>query len=145
MANGFGAPIAVVAKKRVAIDQSQALALEGDVAGKTVVLVDDIINTGVTAVEAAKKALANGAACVVACFTHPVLSEGAVALLEKSPIEKVWVGDTIRLDGIDLGKKISVVSIKKMVDDFPPFVAGNGEIPNVSPGQGFKFHINIVG
>jgi len=65
-----GPGIAVVEKKRVGYDKSVALSFTGEVTNKTVVLIDDIIDTGTTAIQAAKLALEHGAKNVIACFYH---------------------------------------------------------------------------
>ncbi|MBU1007619.1 ribose-phosphate diphosphokinase [Candidatus Dependentiae bacterium] len=110
---------AFVKKRRVAHDQSVAIELQGaDVKNKTVVFVDDIIDTGITAVQASEKVLEHGAKRVFGCFVHPVLTPGAIARLETSVFERVWVCDTIRLDEVDLGKKITVVSINNLVVEY---------------------------
>lgn len=107
----FGASWTFVEKKRVDYDESVAVKLLGDVKEKVVVLIDDIIDTGRTAVEAAKMVLQHGAKKVVGCFTHAVLSEGAIDRVEKSDIEKVWITNSIILDAIPLSSKFSVVSL----------------------------------
>ena len=107
----FGAPTAYVEKKRTGYNQSVAMGLVGDVAGRVVFLVDDVVDTASTAVHAADLAIKEGAERVFACFTHPVLSEGAIELLEKSKIEKIWVCNTLEKDVFPEGGKISMASI----------------------------------
>lgn len=109
--------IAHVEKKRVSHDVSIASKLVGDVAGKTVVLVDDIVDTAITAVNAVDIALEHGAKRVVACFCHPVLSAGAIERLESSALEKVWVCNTLDTGSPGTGKssKISVVSVDQAI------------------------------
>jgi ribose-phosphate pyrophosphokinase len=106
-----------VEKKRIAYDKSIALKLVGDVVGKNIVLLDDIVDTGATAVHAAELAIASGAKRVVACFTHAVLSDGAVERLEKSPIERMWFSNSVFCQQ-DLKGKIQVVSIDQEIADF---------------------------
>jgi ribose-phosphate pyrophosphokinase len=83
----------------------------GDVTGKTVVLVDDIIDTGGTMVADAKAAMAAGATSVIAVATHGVLSSNAVQNIDKSPISHVIVTDTIdsTTEKVLLFKKTTVV------------------------------------
>lgn len=97
-----------VEKVRTGADQSEIKALHGDVAGKIVVLVDDIVDTGTTIVHAVDKVLAEGATRVVGCFYHPVFSEGCQEKLEASKLERAWVCDTITGDK---ASKIEVVSV----------------------------------
>jgi len=115
----FDSPWAFVTKRRIELDKSVAIDLQGaDVKNKIVILIDDIVDTGITAVEACEKVLENGAKQVFACFVHPVLSSGSVARLQASNIDKLWVCDTILLDGVDLGTKMKVVSIQQTIHDY---------------------------
>lgn len=118
MAALFNASCAFVTKHREGHDKSVAIDLSGDsVRDKVVVLIDDIVATGITVVQACEKVREHGAKRVLGCFVHPVLSPGSVARLDASNIEKVWVCDTIMLNGVDLGSKISVVSINKTISE----------------------------
>jgi ribose-phosphate pyrophosphokinase len=69
----------------------------GDVDGKIAIIVDDMIDTAGTLIEAAHSVLNRGAKKVYACATHGVLSGPAIERIIKSPIEKVIVTDTIPL------------------------------------------------
>jgi ribose-phosphate pyrophosphokinase len=73
------------------------MALLGDVKGRNVVLVDDIIDTGTTICKAAKLIMDKGATSIRAFCTHPVLSGKAYELLEKSDFAEIVVSDTIPL------------------------------------------------
>ena len=85
--------------------------LIGDVQGKTVILVDDMIDTAGTLCNAAAAALEKGAARVIAAATHGVLSGPALERLEKSPIERVVLLDTIRQPEERRLKKIHILPI----------------------------------
>ena len=69
----------------------------GDVAGRTCIIQDDIIDTAGTIVKAANALKANGAARVIACAVHGVLSGPAIERLEAAPIEQVIITNTIPL------------------------------------------------
>jgi len=118
LAKAFGADWAFVEKKRVAKDKSVALKLIGDVKDKFVILVDDIVDTGRTSVEASKMAMKKGAKSIVACFTHGIFSEDAISIIEDSDIEKVWVSNSVFIGDIKLGSKFSVISINDLIVDF---------------------------
>lgn len=120
LASVLGVSFVAVDKKRIGKDKSVAIGLSGEVEGKVVVLVDDIIDTGITAVNAAEILLENGATDVFACFAHPVLSGGALDRLKNSKISKIWVTNSFIHEGLsDYG--INVVDfdsfIKKQVDN----------------------------
>jgi ribose-phosphate pyrophosphokinase len=88
-------PMAMIDKRRPRPNESEVMNLIGDVAGKNAVIVDDIIDTGGTMVQAAAALKKNGAAGVFACCTHAVLSGPAIERLEESQIEELIVTDTI--------------------------------------------------
>ena len=113
LADLVGASFASVKKKRVGYDESVAVSLNGDVDGKIVVLVDDIVDTGRTAVEAAELATKHGAQSMFACFAHAVLSGGALEKIKESCFKRVWVTDSLRLHRDFSKSKISVLGMKK--------------------------------
>ncbi|HET6383113.1 MAG TPA: ribose-phosphate pyrophosphokinase [Armatimonadota bacterium] len=94
-ADRLGTTIAIIVKRRNEPNQSEVLNVIGEVAGKVCVLVDDMIDTGGTTVNAAKALVAHGAHSVIACATHAVLSGPAVSSLRNAPIERLIVTDTI--------------------------------------------------
>jgi ribose-phosphate pyrophosphokinase len=84
----------------------------GNVEGKNVVIVDDIIDTGNTLIKASEIMLKSGALSVRAFATHPVFSGNALENLEKSPMEEIVVCDTIPLKRPS--DKITVLSVSKL-------------------------------
>jgi len=107
--------IAVVEKKRnlERIHKSKALNLFGNVKNKIAIIVDDIITSGETLVNAAEICLKKGAKRVIAAIVHPDLSSNAKEKIEKSPIEKIFVTNTIKLE--NKIKKIEVVSCASLI------------------------------
>ena len=107
--------IAVVEKKRnlEKIHQSKALNLFGNVKNKIAIIVDDIITSGQTLVNAADLCLKKGAKKVIAAVVHPDLSPSAKEIIEKSPIEKIFVTNTIQLK--EKINKIEVVSCASLI------------------------------
>ncbi len=83
----------------------------GDIEGKDVIIVDDIIDTAGTVTKAASVLKNFGAKSVYACATHPVLSGPAVKRIEESVIEKFIITDTIPLLEDKKIDKIEVVSV----------------------------------
>ncbi|MGH8901949.1 MAG: ribose-phosphate diphosphokinase [Egibacteraceae bacterium] len=109
------ANLAVLAKTRVAHNVAQTLGVIGPVEGKTCVLVDDMIDTAGTLCGAAEALVDHGAARIIACTTHPVLSGDACKRLLDSPIERVVVTNTLPLpDHCELGK-LEVLSVAGVV------------------------------
>jgi len=107
--------IAVIEKKRnlEKIHQSKALNLFGEVRNKIVIVVDDIITSGGTLVHAAELCLKKGAKKVIAAVVHPDLSSEANKIIEKSPLEKIFVTNTIQLK--EKISKIEIVSCASMI------------------------------
>ncbi len=101
--------IRVVDKRRLSPEQVSVTTLVGDVKGRTVLLVDDMVSTGGTLVAAAEAVVEAGASRVIAAVTHGLLVGDAVARIEASPIERLFVTDTI--PAIPQSKKVQVVSV----------------------------------
>lgn len=117
-AKRIDAPIAIVDKRRTGPNEAKALHLIGDVADKTAIIVDDMIDTAGTLTQAVEALLKNGARKVYAVCTHPVLSGPAIDRLKASPIEKVWVTDTIPLSEAAIASgKIEVVSVAQLLGE----------------------------
>ncbi len=106
-----GAHLAIIAKHRPGPDVAEALEMVGDVRGKTAVIVDDMISTGGTLIEAADMLLARGARDVVACATHGIFAGGSVDLIQESRIAEVITTNTIPLAEGSRRDKIQQVSV----------------------------------
>ena len=112
--------VAIVYKERDvnSVNQSEALDLIGDVKGKTVLLVDDMIDTARTLVNAAKLLKARGAEKIWASATHGVLSGDAIERIDKSPIEKLIITDTIpQLNSVLKNSKFEIISVDRLLAD----------------------------
>ena len=109
--------IAVIEKRRnlKAIHQSKALNLYGDVKNKTCVIVDDIITSGGTLVHAAEFCLKKGAKKVLACIVHHDFSPNAKDILSKSPIEKIFMSNSIELKPEQQFDQLKEVSIANLI------------------------------
>ncbi len=99
-------PMAIIDKRRAEANVSEVMNIIGNVEGKKVILVDDMIDTAGTICNAAHALQEQGATEVYACCTHPVLSGPAIDRIEKSPITELLVLDTIALPD---EKKISKI------------------------------------
>ena len=93
------APLAIIDKRRQAHNVAEVMNVVGDVAGKTAVLVDDMIDTAGTISEGARLLRSEGARQVYACVTHPVFSPPAIERLSSGVFEEVIVTNTIPLGG----------------------------------------------
>lgn len=101
-ANYLGGDLAFINKRRVSGSEVTTGHLIGSVEGKTVLMVDDMVSTAGTICEAARFVMENGATKVYAAATHGLFSGDAINRLEKSPISKVIVTNTVPLPkGID--------------------------------------------
>jgi ribose-phosphate pyrophosphokinase len=87
--------MAVIHKERLMPNQVSHMEVIGDVEGKQVVIIDDMIDTAGTLCKAADLLMEKGAKSVSAYCTHAILSDGAIERIEKSALERVYVSDTI--------------------------------------------------
>ena len=96
-ARWLDAPLGIIDKRRESKNVAQVLHIIGDVAGRDVLLPDDMIDTAGTIVNAAEAVIKNGARSVMACCTHPVFSGPAIDRIINSPLREVIATDTIPL------------------------------------------------
>ena len=104
----LGTDFVICYKQRNKPNEIGKMALVGDVKGRDVVLVDDIVDTAGTLTKAAKIIMENGANSVRALCTHPLLSKNAVERIEDSALIEMVVSDTIPLKRES--KKLKVLS-----------------------------------
>jgi len=116
LATKIKADLAIIDKRRPEPGKSQVMNIIGDVKGKNCIIVDDIIDSGgtiINAVEALKKA---GAIDVYVFITHAVLSNNAAELIKKSKIKKLIITDTIdNSSKVKNNSKIEVISIAPLM------------------------------
>ena len=96
-AKRLDAELAIIDKRRSEDGSAEVMNVIGDVAGRTCILQDDIIDTAGTIVKAAAALKANGAQRVLACAVHGVFSGPAIERLEAAPIDQVIITNTIPL------------------------------------------------
>jgi ribose-phosphate pyrophosphokinase len=111
LAGHLGLPWAIVNKMRDRPDRSEVTHVIGDVAGKRVIMIDDIIATGGTLVNAAARLVEDGATEVRAAATHGEFSGGAYRRIEDSLIKEVVVTDTLPLKSDQPRAKIKTLTI----------------------------------
>ena len=96
LAKRINAPLAIVDKRRERAGESEVMNVIGEVAGHTCVLVDDIVDSGGTLVNAADALLKQGAKAVYAYISHGVLSGGAVGRIAGSRLKELVITDSIQ-------------------------------------------------
>ena len=117
-AKRLNAGLAIIDKRREAPNKAKAMAVIGDVTGKTVVILDDMVDTAGTLVEAADAIMRNGAKEVHACCAHPVLSGPSIERIDTSPLKSIVVTDTIPLrQNAKACNKIQVLTISKLIGE----------------------------
>ena len=116
LAKRINTPLAIVDKRRERAGESEVMNVIGDVAGYTCILVDDIVDSGGTLVNAADALLANGATEVYAYITHGVLSGGAAARITNSKLKELVITDSIQpTDAVKNSPNIRVLSIASLI------------------------------
>jgi ribose-phosphate pyrophosphokinase len=116
LSNKLDAPIAIVDKRRPEPNVSEIMNIIGDVNGKNVILIDDMIDTAGTIVNAAKALKEMGAKDVYACCTHGVFS-GPAALRLKDPV----ISELVVLDTIDLSPEMRALENVTLLSVAPVF------------------------
>jgi ribose-phosphate pyrophosphokinase len=113
-AKKFHAGLAIVDKRRNTPEDTEVMHILGEVSGKHVIMVDDIIATGSSLVEAAKALREAGAKKIFAAVTHGILSENAVQKINNSHIDSLVITDSIPLGEEKRNHKIKVISVSKL-------------------------------
>jgi ribose-phosphate pyrophosphokinase len=106
------APLAIADKRRVDHTESaEIIDLIGSVEGRTALIVDDFTISAGTLVDAARVVMERGAASVYAVVSHGLLTESAMARLDASPIERLFMTDSVETQPATLSAKVEVVSV----------------------------------
>ena len=117
-AKRINAGLAIVDKRRVDDKKTEAMNILGEVKGKNAVIVDDMIATAGSLVEATQALKAAGAKDIYAAATHAVLSGPAIERIKKSALKEVIVTDTIPVDSSkETGGRIKVLSIAPLLGE----------------------------
>ena len=106
------APLAIADKVRGGHGETtEVVEIIGEVAGRDAIVVDDFTISAGTLVEAAEQLVARGARSVTAVVTHGVFAAGSMERLDRSPIERLIVTDSIETQPVELSEKVTVVSV----------------------------------
>jgi ribose-phosphate pyrophosphokinase len=133
----LGCPLAIIHKRRDpdVANQVKILEVVGQVAGRTCILVDDMIDTGATIVNAAETLFEQGAAQVIVTATHGVLSGPAVDLLKNSRVSEVIVTNTLPITNEKRFDKLTVLSIAPLLARAITEVFSDGSVTSLFDGQ----------
>lgn len=107
--------LAIVDKRRYGKDATEVMNIIGDVNGKDVVILDDMISTAGTLVRGAKAIADKGARSITACATHPVFAADALQNIMESPIVEVVVTNSVPFTRLDECPKIKVLDVSKLM------------------------------
>jgi ribose-phosphate pyrophosphokinase len=111
------APLAIIDKRRQAHNVAEVMNVIGDVAGKTAVLVDDMIDTAGTICEGARLLRQEGARQVYACATHAVFSPPAIERLSSGVLEEVIVTNTIPVPESRRFEQLTMLSVANLLGE----------------------------
>ncbi len=118
LAKRINAPLAIIDKRRERAGESEVMHVIGEVEGRTCILIDDIVDSGGTLVNAADALIEHGAADVYAYITHGVLSGGAVARTSASRLKELVITDSIQAsEAVRVTANIRVLSIATLIGE----------------------------
>jgi ribose-phosphate pyrophosphokinase len=118
LAKRINAPLAIIDKRRERAGDSEVMNVIGEVDGRTCILVDDIVDSGGTLVNAADALIEKGAREVYAYITHGVLSGGAVARITASQLKELVITDSIQAsEAVRVAVNIRGLSIATLIGD----------------------------
>lgn len=110
-------PLAVMEKHRHIDkrDKMEVLSMTGELTGDTAILIDDVISTGGTIIENANALKDKGVKRIIVCATHAVFAQDAIKNLERSPVDKIFVTDSIEQK--QKSKKVEIVTVSNLIAD----------------------------
>jgi ribose-phosphate pyrophosphokinase len=110
-----GGSLAIISKRHPGPDVTEALEMVGDVNGKPAVIVDDMISTGGTLVVAAELLQQRGAGEVLSAATHGIFAQDALGLIDRSPIKRLYITDTLPVPQDGPTARIEIVSVAPLL------------------------------
>jgi len=115
MANLLHTPLALVDKRKLEANEAETFSVIGDVKGKNVIIIDDLVDTGTTISLAARALAENGANSIYAGCTHPVFTADALEKIQLSPIKELVVTNTIQLPSDKAIEKVKTISVAPLL------------------------------
>src|SRR3954471_21788794 len=132
LAKRINAPLAIIDKRRERAGESEVMNVIGEVEGTTCILVDDIVDSGGTLVNAADALIEQGATDVYAYITHGVLSGGAVARITASRLKELVITDSIQpTEAVRVARNIRVLSIATLLGEAITRTAGEESVSSL--------------
>src|SRR3989338_6181774 len=116
-AKRLNAHLAIVDKRRIDDKHAEVMNILGDVKGKNIVIVDDLVATASSMCEASVALKKAGALKIFAAVSHPILSGPAIERIKKSAIEEFIVSDSIPLDPKKKGSVFTVLSVASLLGE----------------------------
>jgi ribose-phosphate pyrophosphokinase len=130
-AKKLGLDMVIIDKRREKANEAEVMNVIGEVEGKDVILIDDMIDTAGTMMKGAKALRELGATSVMACCTHPVLSGPAYDRIEAGELDELVVVNTIPLK--KMSSKIKVLSTASMLGEVIRRVQNNESVNSLFP------------
>jgi len=130
-AKKLGLDMVIIDKRREKANEAEVMNVIGEVEGKDVILIDDMIDTAGTMMKGAKALRELGATSVMACCTHPVLSGPAYDRIEAGDLDELVVVNTIPLK--KMSSKIKVLSTASMLGEVIRRVQNNESVNSLFP------------
>ncbi|MEJ0078153.1 MAG: ribose-phosphate pyrophosphokinase [Alphaproteobacteria bacterium] len=132
LAKRINAPLAIIDKRRERAGESEVMNVIGEIAGTTCILIDDIVDSGGTLVNAADALIEQGATDVYAYITHGVLSGGAVARITASRLKELVITDSIQpTEAVRVARNIRVLSIATLIGEAITRTAGEESVSSL--------------
>ncbi len=117
-AKRLGVSLAIIDKRREAVNEAKAMNIIGDVKGKVAIVIDDMVDTAGTLLEATNALMDAGAVEVHACCTHPVLSGPAHERIKNSSLKSLIATNTIPLtQDLKINPKIKILSVAPLLGE----------------------------
>jgi ribose-phosphate pyrophosphokinase len=116
-AEKLNANLAIIDKRRPKANKAEVMNIIGEVKDKNIIIRDDMVDTAGTIIKAAEAVHKGGAGKIIACCTHGVLSGNSIKGLDDSPIEKIYLTDTIDMGPKNLPEKFEILSVASLLGE----------------------------
>lgn len=128
---GKDIPIAIIDKRRTGPNQSSVVNVIGEVQEKNAIIYDDMIDTGGTIIDAAEALANKGVKEIYVCAVHGLFSRDAILRLNKSPIKKIAITNTIKIAGEKMIDKLHILSIADLLAEAIKRIHNNESISSL--------------